>query len=251
MGYDWVKNSENARAPKLERREHDVQISRIVFENHNGPFRSESGDPQIMLIFADHRGHEAAQMYTLSEKAVFKLAILMSCCDPPINMQRLRDEDAKPEWFANKDFATNQLVGRKVKIAVRAAKNNPEQDDIDPLRVRGDASATMPPGAGTAKTASAPPPTTSTAAQGAPPPPPESDGPPPMADEAPSLAVQPMTRNRAWEILCGAYETYKGDDLQARRNEAWSKAIRKIPRPEKQFTAADWETVAREVGVPF
>ena len=104
MAYAWTTEaeSESIQSEKLPKGRHRVRISKIKFGDRNGElFNSKNGDPQILLIYADREAREASQMITLSPKAAWTLAKLMSACDPPINLKRMEEDGVEPHHFAD------------------------------------------------------------------------------------------------------------------------------------------------------
>ncbi|MBN2582539.1 MAG: hypothetical protein JXL80_05680 [Planctomycetes bacterium] len=141
--YNWQENADregSERAEKIPTGQHDLEIVRVVFGNRQGLFRTRDGDPQIMLVFADPQGREASQMYTLSDKAGWTLAKLMSAAGA--NLQRMTAEGVKPQNFAEEQFAMKNLVGRRIRADV--AWDQKGYSTITPIR-REAAAATEPP----------------------------------------------------------------------------------------------------------
>lgn len=119
MAYDWGAEADRdgkEKAEQLPAGTHDVELVRVVFGGRGGSFKSSKGDHQIMCVFADVENREAAQMYTLSEKAGWALAKLLSAAGA--NVQRMTASGVKPQDFANADFAEKNLVGRKLRVQV-------------------------------------------------------------------------------------------------------------------------------------
>ena len=55
--------------------EGELEVVRVIFGKKGGAaFTSKNGDPQIMVIFADADKNEAGEMFTLSDRAGWKLA---------------------------------------------------------------------------------------------------------------------------------------------------------------------------------
>jgi len=140
MAYDWEKASTQQGGDYAERIPsgvHDVEIKRLLFgSKKGGAFRSRDGDPQIMLIFADREGREAAQVTTLSEKAGWVLARLLSAAGA--DMKRMKADGVLPRDFANQEFARANLVGRRLRadIQYKRAGDGKEYADVTPVRTR-------------------------------------------------------------------------------------------------------------------
>ena len=118
MSYEWKKNADSkgpAYAEKMPNGINDVEITRLVFGKSDGTaFASKGGDPQIMVIFADNAGRECGSMYTLSHKAGWTLAKLLSALGSDLG--RMEQDGVEPAHFADPAFATANLVGRRLKI---------------------------------------------------------------------------------------------------------------------------------------
>ena len=112
-GYDWVQAAQGPnQAQKLPPGEHQVTVTRVVFADKEGNrFVTAAGDPQIMVIVADGQGREAADMLTLSAKAAWTLARLLSAAGA--NLARMNQAGITPDRFADEGFGTKNLVGRK------------------------------------------------------------------------------------------------------------------------------------------
>lgn len=112
MGYDWKGNAEGGgdQAEKIPTGYHRLRVCKIVTCKSDGTdFRSGKGDPQIMLVFENPAGQEAAQMFTLGDKSAWTLAKLLSRCG--VNLDRLNADGVQPVDFADRGFASNQLIG--------------------------------------------------------------------------------------------------------------------------------------------
>jgi hypothetical protein len=145
MAYDWEKAATQESGEYAERIPagvHDVRIVRVLFGSKNGgPFRSQAGDPQLMLIFADPEGREAGQMVTLSEKAGWVLARLLSAAGA--DMARMKADGVLPRDFTDQEFARANLVGRRLKADVKykPGRDGKEYADLTPIRRRPDEAA--------------------------------------------------------------------------------------------------------------
>ena len=116
MAFDWThaeQGDPQAQTERLPEGWHRVRITRIVTHRSTGePFTSRKGDPQIMAVFADDRGREATQMYTLSDAAAWTLARLLSRIGH--DLDTLQEEGVEPRHFADRRFAEDRLLGRAV-----------------------------------------------------------------------------------------------------------------------------------------
>jgi hypothetical protein len=89
-----------------------------------------------MLIFADGEGREASQMVTLSEKAGWVLARLLSAAGA--DMKRMKVDGVLPRDFTNQEFARANLVGRRLKVDLKykPGGDGKEYADVTPIRQR-------------------------------------------------------------------------------------------------------------------
>jgi hypothetical protein len=149
MAFDWEKASTQAASDYAERIPagvHDVVIKRLLFgSKKGGAFKSRDGDQQIMLIFADGEGREASQMVTLSDKAGWVLARLLSAA--AADMKRMKADGVLPRDFANQEFARANLVGRRLRVDLKykAGNDGKEYADVTPVRTRPAAAPAQPP----------------------------------------------------------------------------------------------------------
>jgi len=148
MAFDWEKASTQAESDYAERIPagvHDVVIKRLLFgSKKGGAFKSRDGDPQIMVIFADGGGREASQMVTLSDKAGWVLARLLSAAGA--DMKRMKADGVLPRDFANQEFARANLVGRRLRVDLKYKTGNDgkEYADVTPVRTRPAAAPAQP-----------------------------------------------------------------------------------------------------------
>ena len=117
MPFDWEGASEGGQSDKMVPGYHLATIDRVIMGSKGkGPFKSRSNDPQIMVIFSDDSG-EASTMLTLSEKAAWTLARLLSCCG--VDLKAMKAEGIEPPHFANETLAKSYLVGKSTWIRVQ------------------------------------------------------------------------------------------------------------------------------------
>jgi hypothetical protein len=139
MSFDWnEKASEDGGGDFAERLPsglHKVDIVKVVHGGKNGTFESSKGDPQILIIFADQEAREAAQFVTLSDKAGWVLARVLSNCVPPANLGKMTEAGITPQSFADPEFAEANLVGRKLHVNVewKKSQNGKDYADIVPV----------------------------------------------------------------------------------------------------------------------
>lgn len=120
MAFDWTEedSADALRIPVAQ--DVQVQITKIVFGNKSGPFRTSASSgcaPRLMLIMADADGREVASMVTLSEKAGWTLRSILSAAGA--DMQKMKDDGVRPEDFAQEQFANANLIGRRLSIRVK------------------------------------------------------------------------------------------------------------------------------------
>ena len=133
MAYPWQQKADSEggeRAEKIPGGVHDLKIIKVVFGKKDGhAFQSKSGDPQIMVVVTDAQGREAAQMYTLSDKAGWTLAKLLGAAGA--NLTRMETDGVEIGAFAEPSFATQNLVGRTLRAEVKWVDGYSE---ITPIR---------------------------------------------------------------------------------------------------------------------
>ena len=106
MGFDWEGASEGGQSEKMVPGYHKATIDRIVMGSKSkGAFKSKNGDPQIMVIFANDSG-EASTMLTLSEKAGWTLARLLSCCGVDLKALKQDGDKAKAKEEKSAELMT-------------------------------------------------------------------------------------------------------------------------------------------------
>lgn len=116
MAFDWTKeDGEAARIPQGQ--DTEVEITKLIFEGKNGVFRSQAGDPRIMIVFTDALGQEAAYMTTLSEKCGWQMRSILGAIGA--NREKMAADGIELVDFAREDFAKANLMGRKLKIRVK------------------------------------------------------------------------------------------------------------------------------------
>ena len=133
MAYGWKKNAEGeggGNAPRLSEGQHAVKIIKIRYGSKQTPaFTAKDGSRQMMVIFADAKGHEVTSMLTLSEKAGWTLARLLGCLG--VDLAALETDGRGPEDFADPGFAEAILLERTLVVDVKGAGAFP---DVTPVR---------------------------------------------------------------------------------------------------------------------
>ena len=120
--FTWSSASEGekaAQAEKIPEGEHEVTITKVIHGGKNGPFLNKNGDPMILLIFIDDQAREASQMYTLSEKAAWSIAKLLTSFQPPADLTKMDEASVTPLSFADPDFAAANLIDRKLMAEIQ------------------------------------------------------------------------------------------------------------------------------------
>jgi hypothetical protein len=132
----WVeaaKGKTDDRPERLCDGRHKVKVARIVFGKKNGEkFKSHSGDPQIMVIYEDDEGREASDMFTLSDKAMWRLAMVLARAEVPADLERMDKAGVKPAHFANPEFAERNLKGRVLYVEIETPEGS-DYADVTPL----------------------------------------------------------------------------------------------------------------------
>lgn len=223
MSFTWETEAEKSFADRIPDGEFDLIIDRVVMGNQNGPFTSNNGDPQIMVVFADQQAREASTFLTLNDRAGFKLAQIMKAVGA--DLARMTQAGVMPEHFANEEFAQKNLVGRQLRarITTEEGRDGKERPQVTPL--------------GQVDTPAAAPP-----AQ-----------PAPAAPPVPSSGKVPTSKGEAWAYVVEAWDAaVKTDPAKApHRDKAWLEAIKAKAKSEDDFTPSDWADVAYAAEVPF
>jgi hypothetical protein len=161
MAFDW-KNA-GGRAPELELGDHKVTIKTVRRTKKDGTaFTSNDGSPQLFVVYADSRGAEAGQMFTLSDKAGWSFAALLNACEPPFDFERMMIDRIEPAHFANEVFALRNLVDKqrtvhiRIKLLDKVDRNGNPIRDISPIRAEFAQVRTTPPASQPTKPASKP-----------------------------------------------------------------------------------------------
>lgn len=259
MAYAWTQNAESQRAERIPKGKHRVRVLKCLRTTQNGEaFVSNNGDPQLLLVFQDPQAREVSYMFTLSDRAAFRLAQFMSCCDPPINLAQLEADGVEPGHFADEEWARANFENRQLTIDVIPNPQDERYPHIEFVKVRGPEAA--PPAPAAAATPAArpapqrvqtPPPAAQTATR-----PPVADEPPPPAEEPPPPAAEPQFANKdqAWRHVLEQWVNRTQDEPgKLERNKAWQAAVREVSggRTESQLTPADWTRVVDICGTPF
>lgn len=136
MAYDWNEESNREGKPQAEKIPdgvHDLTVKKIVYGSKAKDFRSKSGDTQMMVVFVDAEGCEAAQMYTLSQKAAWTLARLLGACG--LDLARMKAEGVEPVNFSDPDFAETNLLNRTLRAEVKwVEKGGKVHSEVTPIR---------------------------------------------------------------------------------------------------------------------
>ena len=87
-----------------------VQVTQCMRKRKNGDeFRSASG-PYLMVVFADDDGYEGTALYTLTEKAQWKLARDLSRLG--VDLEALDKQGVSLSDFEDEDTASKIMVGK-------------------------------------------------------------------------------------------------------------------------------------------
>lgn len=135
MTYNWALEEEGqAQTERMPLGVHNVMIVKIIRGKGGQTFTSASGDPKIMLVYEDSQGRQAATMYTLSEKAVWALKIVLSRSGT--NLDELTEQGIELHHFADQSFAESKLLGKKLVVDITYKKGNDGKDypNIVPIK---------------------------------------------------------------------------------------------------------------------
>lgn len=121
-----------------------VKITKVVFSKKGGtPFKSRAGDPQIGVVFQDIDGNQAMQMLTLSAKAGWVLARLLSRFG--FNVKTLEDDGIELAHFAQPAIAEPRLVGLRGTVNITYDQDGYAQIEPCEQAQPGTAAASKPP----------------------------------------------------------------------------------------------------------
>lgn len=132
MGYDWEGEADKI-AEKVPAGIHRLRVNKIVTAGKGGTFKSRAGDPQVMVVFTNDRGAEVAQMFTLSTKAAWTMAKLLSRCG--VDLKALKDGGIEPKHFANQKIAEQYLVGCETwaRVEYEASEDGKSYSRVEPM----------------------------------------------------------------------------------------------------------------------
>ena len=127
-----------ATAEKIPAGTHTLRVVKVLRGKKDGTiFTSKSGDPQIMVVYADQEARECAEMLTLSRKAAWKLKNLLIAVGADLDKM----DKAGKDWtdFEDEDFASVQLCDRPFRGEVTYKKGTGDHADkefasVNPLR---------------------------------------------------------------------------------------------------------------------
>lgn len=110
MSFDWEAAAEgNAGMPEGF---HQVECVKVMRHSKKGvEYTSKDGDPQLYTVWQTGAEEEGLASFTLSAKAGFTLAKALKCAGA--DLARMKAAGVTPDNFADEDFASKQLVGRK------------------------------------------------------------------------------------------------------------------------------------------
>jgi len=114
MAFDWDENANaegGGQSEKVPAGVHLLEVSDLIYGNQQKDFQSRDGSPQVLVIFQDEHSRECSQMLTLNEKAGWVLAKMCSRCG--MDTQKMTESGIEPHHFADSEFGSKQLVGRK------------------------------------------------------------------------------------------------------------------------------------------
>ena len=130
-----AEKSGGQNAPQIPAGLADVEIKKLIHANRDGErFVSQKGDPQMMVVYADDNGGEAADMFTLSDTAGWALAKVMEAAG--MNLAKLDAAGVAYHHFANEEWAAKALVGKRLRIQIAwgVGKNGKPRATITPIR---------------------------------------------------------------------------------------------------------------------
>lgn len=137
MSYQWTKYNEgNESAEKVTTGFHNLRITKVLHGKKSGDqFESANGDPQIMVVFSDPMERECVQMYTLSKRAGWALALMMDCAG--VDMAKLEEQGIDVSHFEEPAFAKSKLIGLDLigYVSWEPGSDGKEYSRVEPKRI--------------------------------------------------------------------------------------------------------------------
>lgn len=136
MAFDWTEpdsRQETVRIPIGQ--DTQVEITKLVFGSaRNGPFKTQSGDAQILLVMTDNQGRECSCYATLNEAAGWVLRSILSAANA--DLARMKADGVEITDFKDEDFARANLVGRRLAIRIKEYKDDAKGSACDMVALR-------------------------------------------------------------------------------------------------------------------
>lgn len=145
MSFDWEAAASGegggSDSPKMEPGYHKAKCVKVMRETKkSGELKSKAGDPQLLTIWQNAQGEEATCTLTLTEKAGFVLAKLLSYAGA--DLARMKEAGVTPASFEKQEFAEKNLLNRECWI--NAFMNGQylnigfvKEDDVPPQFLKG------------------------------------------------------------------------------------------------------------------
>lgn len=125
MSYDWTEEADgDGNAEKLPIGVHEVTTQNVV--HGSGP-----KGPWVMVVVANEAGQEGTSVFTLTEKAGWKLARWLSRCG--VDLAAMKAEGIEPKHFVNEGIANQYLMDKTLWVKVEAGRD-PKYQEITPLK---------------------------------------------------------------------------------------------------------------------
>ena len=221
MPIDMTKKREApSDAPKLPVGDHWVRIARIFSQRKDGtPLTTRNGDPQLLFIFHDAEGREAAQSGMVTDNGIWWFQNLFQAIGLDLEKEGYTAANWDEQELFHSDFQAKHLLEKWLWISVKPR----EYGGKTYLNVNCISGKTPPEGF-VAPNAVDPPPKQNTA------------------------NMEPWTELSAWAAVCRAWPT--DPDSKKSRNELWQQAVKSINKSKKEYAAADWQSVIDQCQPP-
>ncbi len=130
MAYDWNAAEQGQTADRVPPGVTQLEIVKISYKVK----AAKDGSPKMMVIFVDEQERETYMVVTLSAKAGWVLAKLMSRFG--IDLDELKEQGIEPQHFANPSVAEYWLLGKKGCCIVSYRQDGvKEYPEIEPRHV--------------------------------------------------------------------------------------------------------------------
>ena len=131
MAFDWNQAEQGGNAERVPAGVTHLTITRLSYK----PKPARDGSPKMMIIFSDDDERETYLVVSLSEKAAWVLARLMSRFG--VDLDKLANQRVEPTHFVNPSLAEAWLLGLNGCCIVSYEKggDGKEYPNVNPMHV--------------------------------------------------------------------------------------------------------------------